>query len=56
MVKVDKNKCIGCGLCANICSEVFEMSDKGKAQVKEQKDLPCVNEAIDSCPVNAISK
>ncbi len=55
MVKVDKNKCIGCGLCTNICSEVFEMSD-GKAQVKEQKDLPCVKEAIDSCPVDAISE
>jgi len=54
MVKVDKDKCIGCGLCANICSEVFEMKD-GKAHVKEQKDLPCVKEATDSCPVDAIS-
>ncbi|MGD9276491.1 MAG: ferredoxin [Candidatus Pacearchaeota archaeon] len=55
MVKVDKEKCIGCGTCGQICSEVFEVKD-GKSHVKEQKDLPCVDEAIKSCPVNAISK
>lgn len=47
--------CIGCGSCASICKEVFEM-DNGKAKVKAQKDIPCVNEAIESCPVSAISK
>ncbi len=56
MVKVDKNKCIGCGLCKNICEEVFEIGDDGKAKVKAQKDLPCVKEAIEQCPVDAISK
>ena len=56
MVKIDKEKCIGCGLCANVCAEVFEMDDNGKAHVKSQKDSPCVKEAIDSCPVDAISK
>ena len=55
MTKVDKEKCIGCGLCAQICGEVFEMTDDNKAKVKEQKDLPCVKEATDQCPVNAIS-
>jgi len=55
MVKINKEKCIGCGACASICSEVFEMKD-GKAHVKAQKDTPCVKEAIDSCPVKAISK
>ncbi len=55
MIKVDKKKCIGCGACASICSEVFEMKD-GKANVKCQKTLSCVDEAIDTCPVNAISK
>lgn len=55
MVKIDKAKCIGCGLCASICEEVFEM-DGDKAKVKAQKNVPCVKEAIDSCPVDAISK
>ena len=55
MVKVDKGKCIGCGLCAQTCSEVFKMGTDGKSEVKAQKNLPCVKEAIDACPVDAIS-
>lgn len=55
VIKIDKNKCIGCGLCVSICSEIFEMKGD-KAIVKKQKNLPCVKEAIESCPVNAISK
>ncbi len=49
MVKIDKEKCIG--LCASVCGEVFEMADNGKAKIKAQKNIPCVKEAIDSCPV-----
>ena len=55
-IKVDKKKCIGCGLCASICDEVFQMDKDGKAKVKAQKKLPCVKEAISSCPVEAISE
>ncbi|MEA3414392.1 MAG: ferredoxin [Nanoarchaeota archaeon] len=47
--------CIGCGTCAAVCEEVFGM-DGAKAKVKAQKNIPCVKEAIDSCPVDAISK
>lgn len=47
--------CIGCGSCALTCPEVFEMKG-GKARVKAQKKLPCVDEAIEGCPVSAISK
>ena len=56
MVKVNKETCIGCGLCAEICSEVFEMKGDGKADVKKDKDIPCVKDAIASCPVEAISE
>ncbi len=56
MVKINKEKCIGCGACTSTCSEVFEMGDDGKAKVKAQKNLPCVKEAIDNCPVDAVSK
>jgi ferredoxin len=55
MVKINKEKCIGCGACVSICSAVFEMKN-GKAIVKKQSNEPCVQEAIDSCPVKAISK
>ncbi len=56
MVSVDKTKCIGCGLCTSICEEVFEMGDDMKAQVKAQKKIPCVKEAVENCPVQAISE
>ena len=59
VIKIDKKACIGCGACSAACDKVFELKEeKGemKAFVKAQKSLPCVQEAIDSCPVNAISK
>lgn len=54
-VKIDKNKCIGCGACAAMCPEVFDMKD-GKAVVKksEAKEA-CAKDAADSCPVGAIT-
>lgn len=52
MVKVDKEKCIGCGACVAVCPEGFELKN-GKANVKKQ--APCSEEAMDACPVGAIS-
>jgi len=58
MVKVDKEKCIGCGLCSNLCPQVFELAKDGKARVKERADLEknkeCVKEAKEGCPTGAI--
>jgi len=56
MIKIDKNKCIGCGTCVSICPKVFEMDIDCKAKVKSQKDILCVDEAIKSCFSNAIIK
>lgn len=53
MVKVDQEKCIGCGSCEATCPEGFEIVD-GKAHVKDPK-AKCIQEAIDICPVDAIS-
>ena len=33
-VKVNKDACIGCGACAAICDEVFEINDEGLSEVK----------------------
>jgi ferredoxin len=55
MVKVDPDKCIGCGACASICPEGFELKGDGKAHVKDAK-AGCIDDAISSCPVDAISK
>jgi len=53
------DSCIGCGLCEDVCPEVFELRDDGLAQVIVN-DIPeqaegCAQEAADSCPVDAIS-
>jgi ferredoxin len=53
MTSVNKEKCIGCGLCASVCSEGFEIQD-GKAQVKDPS-AKCAKEAAEQCPVDAIS-
>jgi len=59
-VKVNKEKCLGCGTCANICPEVFEMGEDGKARVKAdadaEKNKEKVSEAISACPVEAINQ
>lgn len=52
--------CIGCGLCAGTCPEVFSMSDEGVA-VAIDAEVPedCVAtaaEAKDGCPVGAIEE
>lgn len=58
MVKINKTKCIGCGVCCNLCPEVFELGEDGKARVKEEVDLEkakeSIKEAKECCPVSAI--
>jgi len=56
MVKINKETCIGCGACSATCPSVFEMKGD-KAAVKSGADtsVPCVKEAIEACPVDAIS-
>ena len=46
--------CIGCGACVSVCQEGFEIVE-GKAILKNKK-AKGINEAIDFCPVDAISK
>jgi len=56
---IDRDGCIGCGLCADTCPEVFRMADDGLAEVyvetipTEAEDT--AKEAEDSCPVSVIT-
>lgn len=58
MVNVDRDSCIGCGVCTTICPEVFELDDEGKAVIIKNANLSleCVSEAIENCPTNAIKR
>lgn len=59
-VKVNEDACIGCGACAAICSEVFEINDEGLSSVKvdtvSEADTDSAKEAIESCPTGAIEE
>lgn len=55
--KVNEN-CIACGMCVNVCPEVFSMSDSGYA-VAIDEDVPGeveanAEDAASGCPVDAI--
>lgn len=53
-IKVDQNKCIGCGRCTELCPAVFRLNADGKSEVIEEKNLECALQAADECPVEAI--
>lgn len=65
-VKVDQEKCIGCGACTAIASEVFSFDDEEKV-VKTEEDNNILDnmseelkndvlDALDGCPTSAIYK
>jgi ferredoxin len=66
-VSIDREGCIGCGVCEVLCPEVFKLLDDGKSGIVERyrkisvgegevgDDLAsCVENARDSCPVEVI--
>ena len=55
---VNQDTCIGCGLCISTVPEVFEVKTDGKAEAyghTSEENKAAVQEAIDACPVQAIS-
>jgi ferredoxin len=66
-VFIDREGCIGCGICEALCPEVFKLLDDGKSGIVEKyrkgslgegevsDDLTsCVENAKVSCPVEVI--
>jgi ferredoxin len=66
-VTIDREGCIGCGVCEALCPEVFHLIDDGKSSITEKQRksslgegevaselVACVESAKDSCPVCVI--
>jgi len=55
---IDRDGCIGCGLCAATCPEVFRMDDQDLAEVYSDvtaETSETATEASENCPVSVIS-
>jgi ferredoxin len=57
-VVIDREECIGCESCVELCSEVFafnEEEEKAEVILPEGGPGDCIEEAIASCPAECIS-
>ena len=52
---VDRDSCIGCEACVGICPEVFSMDDEGISVAIAADLLESAEEAMECCPVSAIT-
>ena len=62
-ILVDQEKCIGCGACTAIASDVFSFNDEGYAETNAENNVldnmeeelknDCID-ALEGCPVEAI--
>ncbi len=59
-LKVEKEKCIGCGICVSSCPEVYAFDDNGLAYVStdtvEDDSRGSAVDALENCPTDAILK
>lgn len=57
-ITVDQGSCIGCGMCIDMCPNVFEYNESGLSTAKSSEvaneNIDLVKDAADCCPVDAI--
>jgi ferredoxin len=64
-IKLEREKCIGCGSCQAMCPKYFELIDDGKSHIKgsteengietlETNDLDSAETAAEACPAQCI--
>jgi len=56
-IKIDQEKCIGCGTCLALAPASFKWNEQNKAEGINPAgdDEKTVKEAVDACPVQAIA-
>jgi adenylylsulfate reductase subunit B len=55
-IAIDKEKCVGCGKCRNVCpGTLIKQDENGKAFIKYPKDCWGCTSCIKECPFYAIS-
>ena len=55
IIKIDEEKCIGCGACADACHEgAIEMID-GKAKLTREDYCDGLGDCLPTCPTDAIT-
>lgn len=55
IIKIDENKCNGCGLCAQACHEGAIGMVEGKAKLLREDYCDGLGDCLPACPVNAIT-
>jgi ferredoxin len=63
-IKLEREKCIGCGSCQAMCPKYFELIEDGKSHIKdstkqeveelEVEKLECAESAAEACPAQCI--
>jgi len=63
-IKLEREKCIGCGSCQALCQKYFEIAEDGKSNIKgaskaelqelEIEKIECAESASEACPVQCI--
>lgn len=63
-IKLEREKCIGCGSCQALCAKYFQLQDDGKSHVVganlqdveelEVEKIECAEQASQACPVQCI--
>jgi ferredoxin len=58
-VRIDEELCTGCGLCEETCPDIFKMDEDKDIAVLiktdyDEYDEECIQEALESCPSEAI--